>query len=173
MVQKIILVGYMGSGKSTIGELLSKKIQLPYIDLDSYLEEKENLSISEIFSQKGEIYFRAIESRYFRDLVTNQNSFVLSLGGGTACYAHNHLQLQNTNVQSIYLKTNIETIFIRLKSEKNTRPLITNKTNEELKEFIAKHLFERSYFYNFCKLKVNTDNKNAEQLSDEILSLIL
>src|SRR5690606_31864596 len=100
---KIVLVGYMGSGKTTIGKKLSKIINYEFIDLDAFIEEKENLTINEIFKTKGEIYFRKIEHLYFIDIINQSSNFILSLGGGTPCYANNHLKLKRSDITSIYL----------------------------------------------------------------------
>ena len=86
---KIVLLGYMASGKSTIGKLLSKALSMPFIDLDAYIESKEKSSIKAIFNTKGEIYFRKIEHAHLCDLLDSEKDFVLSLGGGTPCYANN------------------------------------------------------------------------------------
>ena len=168
MVQKIVLVGYMGSGKSTIGRLLAKKRQLPFVDLDFYIEEKENLTIEEIFLQKGEIYFRKIESHYFHELINSKNSIVLSLGGGTPCYANNHLQLNHKKCQSFYLQTTVATLTRRLKGAQQQRPLIANLSHDDLFDFVAKQSFERSYFYMFCKHIIKTE----ELTIDEIIAKI-
>jgi shikimate kinase len=86
---KIILLGYMGSGKTTIGSSLSKKLYQNFTDLDDYIEKKENKTISEIFTEKGEIYFRKIEHVYLKQFIMDNDSYILSLGGGTPCYANN------------------------------------------------------------------------------------
>ena len=171
-MQKIILVGYMAVGKTTIGELLSEKIQVKLIDLDKLIENETNLSISNIFEQKGEIYFRKIEHKIFKESVESNKNLIISTGGGTPCYANNHLLLNRENVVSIYLKASIDVIFDRLKSEKKERPLVANQSDEELKEFIAKHLFERSYFYNQATFTVTVNNKSPEVITEEIIRLL-
>ncbi len=173
MIQKIVLVGYMGSGKSTIGVLLAEKQQLPFIDLDNYIETQENLTIAEIFSQKGEIYFRKIESQYFQSFVANQKSFVLSLGGGTPCYANNHLLLRAENCQSFYLQTSIALLVARLQFAKQERPLIAGLSSDELLDFVAKQSFERSYFYMFCKHVIKTDLLAVDEIIAEIKHKLL
>ena len=83
---KIVLLGYMASGKSTIGREISKKLDMKFIDLDDYISKREKRSISEIFKVEGEIYFRKIESSYLGEILNSKDSFILSLGGGTPCY---------------------------------------------------------------------------------------
>lgn len=171
-MQKVVLVGYMGSGKSVIGKLLSEKNKLLFLDLDEIIEQKENCSIITIFEKKGEIYFRKNEHQIFKDLMQNENSFILSLGGGTPCYANNHKMLLNENVISIYLKASIDTLNNRIILEKSKRPILAVKSDTEMKEFIAKHLFERSFYYNQSKHKIDVNNKSVEEIVNEIQKLL-
>lgn len=169
---KIILVGYMGSGKSTVGYFLSEKLQVPLIDLDCYIEEMEEATINSIFETKGEIYFRKIEHQVVASLASSSDSFVLSLGGGTPCYANNHLFLRGDGVISIYLKTSKEELIRRLEKETLSRPILADKETAELKEFIAQHLFERSYYYQQSMYTVVTDGKTPAELGTEIETLL-
>lgn len=171
-MQKIILIGYMAVGKTTIGELLSKKMQIEAIDLDRLIENETHLSIPSIFEQKGEVYFRKIEHKIFKESVQSDKDLIISTGGGTPCYANNHLLLNGKDVTSIYLKASIDVIFERLESEKAKRPLVANQSEANLKEFIAKHLFERSYFYNQATFTINVDNKSSEEIAEEIVGLL-
>ena len=167
----IVLLGYMGSGKSTIGKILAKKLNYTFIDLDDYIVEKENLTVPEIFKQKGEIYFRKLETNYLKELLSLSNNVVLSLGGGTPCYSNNMDSiLQTENVTSIYLKASIENLVNKLENEKAKRPLVAHlKTKEDVTEFIGKHLFERSYFYNQAELVLTTDMKKKKDIIEEII----
>ena len=171
-MRKIILLGYMGCGKSTIANLLSKTTSIPFIDLDKSIEESENLTISEIFEKHGEIYFRKREHEIFVELLNSPGNTIIGLGGGTPCYANNHELLQEEKVVSIYLKASIETLFDRLVFNKSKRPLIAQKSDEEMKEFIAKHLFDRSYYYNYAKHKVVVDNKTVNETVNDILNIL-
>lgn len=168
-MKKIILVGYMGSGKTVIGEKLSQKLTIEFIDLDHLIELKEGLKISEIFKTKGEIYFRKQENFWFNELLSENKNLIISLGGGTPCYANNHLHLQNNNVLSFYLKASAVTLTNRLIHE-TERPLLNNI--DDLYSFIAQHLFERSYFYNFSKYKIDVNNKTVNHICDEISSIV-
>ncbi|WBX78373.1 shikimate kinase [Tenacibaculum ovolyticum] len=170
---KIVLIGYMASGKSTIGRLLSQKMNFSFIDLDDYIEEKEKMTVSEIFEKKGEIYFRKAEHLYLKELMVLDKDIVLSLGGGTPCYAGNmDIITESKNTNAIYLKTSIATIVERLTNEKNQRPLVARLKEDELAEFVAKHLFERSYFYNKSKYKLAVDTKNTVEIVDEVYKLL-
>ena len=172
MVRKIILVGYMGAGKSVIAQKLSNHLKIDCYDLDDLIENRLKLTVSEIFKLKGEISFRKSENQIFKEYIENDKTFVMSTGGGTPCYFNNHIYLNEINVVSIYLKASIETIYHRIINEKNKRPLVSSISNDELKEFIGKHLFERNYFYNQAKYKIDVDGKTVEEIVTEILSIL-
>jgi len=171
-MRKIILLGYMGCGKSTIANRLSKITNIPYVDLDKSIEERTNLSINEIFEQRGEIYFRKLEREVFIELLNSPENIIIGLGGGTPCYANNHELLKGDNILSIYLKASVDTLFERLVSNKSKRPLIADKNDDEMKEFIAKHLFDRSFYYNQAQYKVNIDGKTKDETTQDILALL-
>jgi len=163
----------MGSGKTVIAALLAQKIGFEVKDLDALIEKREQLSVGEVFARKGEIYFRKIEHLLLKELMASNEQFVLSLGGGTPCYANNHELLNGNGVISIYLKANIDTLFDRLVPSKSQRPLLAEKSDEDLKEFIAKHLFERSYFYNKASQVIVVDAKSPETIVSEIGQLLV
>jgi shikimate kinase len=170
---KIILLGYMGSGKTTIGIQLARKLFLNFTDLDDFIEEKEQQSIKEIFKQKGEIYFRKIEHKYLKQFINENESYVLSLGGGTPCYAGNlDLILKDKKSRSFYLRGSIPTLFKRLSENKFKRPLISDLSDDQLTEYIAKHLFERSLFYDKATHKISIDNKEIQEIVTEIRILL-
>lgn len=170
---KVVLLGYMASGKSTIGRLLAEKMNLNFIDLDVYIEEKEQLSVEDIFKIKGEIYFRRQENYYLKELLESKSNFVLALGGGTPCYANNmELIKKSSNTHSIYIQLKVVSLVERLLQEKSTRPLVANINDNDITEFIAKHLFERSYYYNQAEHVIGSDEISKEQLVDYIYSLL-
>lgn len=171
-MRKIVLLGYMGCGKSTIANKLSKIIEIPFVDLDKKIEEKTNLSINAIFEKHGEIYFRKLEHEVFVELLNSPDNLIIGLGGGTPCYANNHELLKSDAVTSIYLKASIETLFNRLNHNKSKRPLIADKSEDEMKEFIAKHLFDRSFYYNQAQHKVIVDDKTIEETVMDIVAIL-
>lgn len=160
----------MGSGKSSVGEKLAQKLQLPFCDLDSYIHEQEQMSISEIFSRKGAIYFRTQEARYVREWVATNEVGVLSLGGGTPCYADTMPFLnRQAEVLTIYLSATLPTLTKRLMPQREQRPLLQNlQSRSELTDFIRKHLFERTYYYHQARHRVTTDFKTTEEVVAEI-----
>lgn len=171
-MKKIILLGYMGCGKSTIAQNMSKITNIPFLDLDQCIEDRANLSINEIFEKYGEIYFRKLEHEMFVELLQSPEKSIIGLGGGTPCYANNHELLKGEDVVSIYLKASIETLYGRLVHNKSKRPLIAEMNEEEMKEFIAKHLFDRSFYYNQAQYKVTVDDKTVEETVQDILAIL-
>lgn len=145
----------MGAGKTYHGQLLSNKLSYQFIDLDHYIEQREQQSIYEIFLNKGEKYFRFIENKYLTELLDSHqlSNFVLSVGGGTPCF-YNNMRLIN-NSCSIYLRTSIETLYKRLLLSKYTRPLLKHLSDIELKEYIIATLTTREPFYATAKIIVN------------------
>ena len=172
-MKKIVLVGYMGSGKTEIGKLLSKKVNLPFYDLDFLIENEFSKTINQIFEEKGEIFFRKKEHEVFANKINTNESFVLSLGGGTPCYANNHEFLKKEDVISIYLKASIPTLKSRLKFNLSNRPLLKDLSEEELTEYIAKHLFDRSFYYNQSKYTITVDDKSPLEVVEEIEKKLL
>lgn len=168
---KIVLLGYMGSGKSTVARSLADKIHTVAIDLDEFISTNEKMSIAELFSQKGEIYFRKIETQYLKELLFKKIDLVIALGGGTPCYGNN-LQEILKGATSVYLKASIKTLADRLEKEKLSRPLIAGLPEYGLEEFIAKHLFERRNYYEQANHIVSIDGKTTENIVEEISSLI-
>ena len=168
----LFLVGYMASGKTTIGQALANKMNFKFIDLDQYIENKEDMSVSEIFTLKGEIYFRKIESKYLKSLIEEEGKNVISLGGGTPCYGNNlQLLLKTSKATTIYLKASLKELVLRLMQDKEQRPLIAHLENETaLLEFVGKHLFERSIYYSQASRTVAIDNKTTEDVVNEIIA---
>src|SRR6056300_171913 len=136
----IVLIGYMASGKSSIGKKLADKLNYDFVDLDDFIEEKESMSVSKIFKKKGEVYFRKQEALYLKGLLQNKEKTILAVGGGTPCYSGNmELILQSDNVTSIYLKASLSTLANKLMTKKAKRPLISHiESLEEMTEFIGK-----------------------------------
>ena len=168
--KKIILIGYMGSGKSAISKVLSEKLQINHIDLDTFIEREEKDTIADIFRKKGEIYFRKKETIHLKTLVNAPERIIIALGGGTPCFGENMKTItKNTNCKSFYLKARPQTLFERLKTEKKQRPLIRDIATQELKAFISKHLFERIPFYQKANYHIEVDNVSIEKISLKII----
>lgn len=164
----ISLLGYMGSGKSHISKNLSKKINFKLIDLDQQISDEHQQTIPEIFEKKGEIYFRKEEKRILEELLNSDENLILSLGGGTPVY-YDNMEIINQKSTSIFLRASVNTLTNRVLLQKNTRPLIAKLEDSHIPEFIAKHLFERNPFYSKAHFTIDTDSKNAIEISDEII----
>ncbi|MAV42231.1 MAG: shikimate kinase [Flavobacteriaceae bacterium TMED238] len=167
----IVLLGYMGCGKTTIGKIISKITGKRFIDLDSYIESTTNQTISNIFSSKGEVYFRKIESDCLKVIMGNYDNVILSLGGGTPCYSNNLNLIKDS--KSFYLKYSTTILSNRLINIKSSRPILSNINNiDSMNDYIAKHLFERNYYYNQVSDIIQCDLKSKDEIANEILSLL-
>jgi shikimate kinase len=167
---KIILLGFMGCGKSTIGKAISIELGQIFIDLDEVIEIRNKASIGEIFENVGENTFRHLETQTLA-LALNLQSAVVSLGGGTPCF-NNNMSSINKNNETFYLKLSAATLAERLFKEKDHRPLIKEyKSIEDLTGFIESKLQERDVFYHQAKYIINADQE-VNALSREIISLL-
>lgn len=165
----IVLLGYMGVGKSSVAQHLATKMDYEYIDLDDYIEQKENKSIKTIFNQKGEIYFRKIEHQCLKELLTSKAFDIIALGGGTPCYANNMEMVNAKEHQSFYLKMDLVSLTNRLFKIKENRPLISHlSTLEDLMDFVRKHLFERQFYYQQAKHSIDVSALSVEEVVDKI-----
>lgn len=168
---KIFLIGFMGSGKTTQGKKLAKALDKPFIDLDNYIEKKENLTIDQIFSSKGEAYFREKESEYLKQVIARYPKSVVSLGGGAACF-HNNISQILKNGTVIYIEMPAESLHYRLSQSETQRPLLQNKSLEESLEFINDLLRRRLPYYTQAHITVNGINLTTDKLK-EALSLFI
>jgi len=171
-MKKVVLIGYMGSGKSTVAQKLAFQLGKVVLDLDEVIEKKSGMTIETIFNTKGEIYFRRLEHELFLEVLQDANDVIISTGGGTPCYYNNHELLNSDHVVSVYLNASVDNLFQRLIEEKQKRPLLANLENTEIKEFIAKHLFDRSFYYNQATFKVLVDGKSVDDIVAEIENLL-
>lgn len=162
----------MGSGKSSVGKRLAEVLGIPFKDLDTEIENQEGKSISNIFLEKGEIYFRIVENKILKNLLSRPDSYILATGGGTPCYANNmDVMAKKEDVITVYLKTSLDVLTCRLFQEKTNRPLLAHlQTEEELNDFLRKHLFERVYYYNQSKLVIENKDANMEETVEKIVS---
>jgi len=170
---KIVLLGYMGSGKTTIGRIVANHLNVKFLDLDEYIEQRENLPVAKIFKEKGEVYFRKKEHYYLNEIFSGQNSFLLSLGGGTPCFGTNMELINERTLNSFYIQTSIEELVKRLKKGKAHRPMIAHLDDDELQEFIGKHLFERSFFYNQAHQLVKSEQRTPTEIAEIIVNSLV
>jgi shikimate kinase len=162
---KIYLIGFMGAGKTSKGRKLAKRLGYGFADMDLIIEEQEGMPVSEIFSLKGEDWFRNKETEVLHHLGEQEEDIVISTGGGVPCFNDNMDYINSTGV-SVYLKMTPEAIAIRLgRSHKPARPLLQGKTGKELLEFISHKLREREPFYLRSKFVIPAENLKMRDLA--------
>lgn len=162
----------MGSGKSTIGRHLAEHLKLSFTDLDTYIEKKEKSTIAEVFQSRGELYFRKREYQYLCEVLGQEADVVLSVGGGTPCYGSNMDAILGSTDAVFYLNVPISQLVERLSQHKDQRPLVRDIPDEDLPEFIGKHLFERSAFYNRAHFTIYCGNKGPENVALEVMDIL-
>ena len=168
----IILLGYMGCGKSTVGAALAKQLNLPFEDLDDLITSVYGCSITELFKKKGAMVFREIESEILLKSLKNPRKRILSLGGGTPCYSDNMKQINFATPHVFYLEATPNSLAARLFAHRQNRPLIAHtETESELKEFVAKHLFERQHYYRQASHRISVDNASVQGVVSAISTL--
>lgn len=159
-MKRIIIIGYMGSGKTTVGHALSQELGLPFYDLDWYIETRMHRTVKQIFDEKGEEGFRKIEHNLLHE-VAEFEDVIISCGGGTPCFFDN-IDYINRQGETVYLKCTTDVLYKHLKMGKTVRPLLLNKTPDEVKTFIEAQLKQRKPFYAKAKHIVDVslmDNK--------------
>lgn len=170
---KVILVGYMGSGKTTVGQALAEKLGIRFLDLDTAIEEGERNTITELFETVGQIRFRKKEHHYLNELLGENTPMVLATGGGAPCYSGNMKTILEASPNVFYLRLSIPELVKRLVPEKAERPLISHLSEAEMPEFLGKHLFERNNFYQEAHHTINCDGKTQEEVTSEIQRLLI
>ena len=165
---KIILVGFMGSGKSSVGKELSKRLKIKYLDSDVCIEENEKKRINDIFEEDGEEAFRNMESDFLKNISLSKERFVLSTGGGMPCFNDNAKLIKNLG-NSFYLMASPDTILDRLKND-SSRPLLKDGNKYEK---ISNLLLKREEFYKkAADIIIETDGKNIDEITDEIIGCL-
>ena len=165
-MRTIILVGFPGSGKSTVGKRLASRLSLPFYDTDFCFSQKFHISIPEFFLKYGEEFFRICENEVLKELL-QLPPCVISVGGGTPCH-RSAMNLMNERAVTIYLKMSTQSLFDRLSHSKKERPLIAGKSSEALMEYIEKTLAQREFFYNQAQICVKGENINVDALVETL-----
>lgn len=166
---RMVLIGFMGVGKTTVGKKIAEKLNINFVDMDSEIEKKEGQTISKIFEEQGEEYFRRIETKTLKELLKKEN-IVISTGGGIVTIEEN-INILKKEKNIIFLDANTETIIQHLSNEIDKRPLLKNSSN--LYKTISELLDKRSQKYNdVCKLKIDVNEKNVDEVVSQILVYI-
>lgn len=166
-MKRIFLVGYMCAGKTTIGSELALKLGYRFIDLDLYIEQKQGKSISAIFANQGEPFFRELEREALEDMIGQEN-VVIATGGGTPCQGDNMVRM-NQNGTTVFLNPSLDELVERVEIGKHTRPLLKDKTPAEMRQFIEKMLQKRLPYYTQAQY---TCSGNLLTGADEVLALL-
>ena len=165
---RVILIGYMGAGKTTVGKALAQELGVPFYDLDWYITNRMRKTIAQIFEERGEEGFRQIERNMLHE-VAEFEDVIISCGGGTPCFFDN-IDYMNQQAPVVYLKAEPEVLYKHLAMSKNDRPLLRGKSQEELITFITEQLEKRSPYYtkaaytldvrlmdDYSKIKISVD----------------
>jgi shikimate kinase len=165
----IILIGFMGSGKSTVGKELASKLQRSFVDSDAWIEVQAGASISRIFESEGESVFRKWEQQFVHQL--NNTNGIIACGGGLPCFNDLMAELKQKGTV-VYLKATVETLVGRLKSEREDRPLLNMVSDVEFAQEITTRLENREPVYMQADLTIETDRKTTGEIVDELVTLI-
>ena len=169
-MKRIFLIGYMGAGKTTVGKELSRLLELSFIDLDHYIEGRYHKTVSQLFAEKGEEAFRDIERRMLREVAAFEDVLV-STGGGAPCFFDN-MEYMNDCGDTVFLDVEPAVLFRRLRVAKQQRPLLANKSDEELMDFICQALQKRHPFYSKAKHLFKADElEDKRQIQASVDSL--
>ena len=166
----IILLGFMGSGKTSIGKLLSEQINFNFIDSDLEIEKRNQMSINNIFQKQGELFFRNKEKELLNEIIIKDN-IVFATGGGLPCNISNIKKLNDFGL-TIYLRLSNKELYKRLKKQNKTRPLINNLINNDLKEFIRKSVKKREEFYFQSNCIIECDKISEKEILRKINTFI-
>lgn len=173
-MRRIIIIGYMGAGKTTVGRALAAELGIEFYDLDWYIESRMRKTVKQLFDEVGEEGFRKIEHNMLHEVAEFEN-VVISCGGGTPCFFDN-MAYMNQQGETVYLKASPEILYKHLKMGKSVRPLLLNKTPEEVQVFITEQLANREPYYSRAKYTVNVnlmDNHDKIRMSVEKVKQLL
>jgi len=169
-MQNIFLIGYMGAGKTTIGKQIAKCLEWPFVDMDLFIENRYHKTVPDLFAEKGEDFFRKIEQAILQEVAQFENT-VISTGGGTPCFFDN-MDLMNRTGITIYLKMPVSELIRRLTANKQERPLIKDKSMEELEQFITGSLAKREMWYSRASIVFPSSNDSIHTIAEYLIKQI-
>lgn len=170
--RNIFLVGFMGSGKTSLGKKLAGALSLNFIDLDQYIEFETQQAINTIFKQQGEDYFRSLETKSLVKLLKNseQIQHVIALGGGTVCFNQN-LELVKKHGLVVYLELPLKVIIGRLKKDKENRPLVKDLKEEDLIKTVSELFAQREKYYQAADYTLDAQTSKSK-LKKQLVEII-
>jgi shikimate kinase len=168
---KIFLIGYMGSGKTTLGKMLAQKLDMPFYDLDAEIEKVQGKSIARLFDEEGEEAFRRLEKEMLSTLIEREEDFIMATGGGTPCYFKN-LDFMKKNGITIYLQVPLKELVRRNLQSPELRPLLRGMNELELHGYINDHLRERLSFYKKANITLKANEIDADRMVQEVRLLL-
>lgn len=169
-MKRIYLIGYMGSGKTTLGRAFAKATGLSFVDLDWFIEERSHRTVSQLFAEEGEEGFRRLEKKMLHE-VSEFEDVVIACGGGTPCF-YDNMDFMEENGITVFLDASQNVLFRRLKIAAAGRPLLKEKTDEELREFIASGIEARMPWYGRARLKMDACRLESRQQIAESIELL-
>ena len=164
---KIFLIGFMGSGKTYWGQLLSRKLDLLFFDLDEQISSNEGKSINELFDEKGEEHFRMLEKEALHIITESHDSFVMACGGGAPCY-FNNIEYMNKSGTTVWINAPFETILKRLVNEKSQRPLIKDLSEDQIRSAAFKKFADRKIYYDQADVILDEKDLQIENMVEKI-----
>lgn len=169
-MKRIFLIGYMGSGKTTLGRAFAKDTGLSFIDLDWFIEERAHRTVSQLFTEEGEEGFRRLERKMLHE-VSEFEDVIIACGGGTPCYYDNMDFMLQSGI-TVYLDASQDVLFRRLKIASANRPLLKDKTDDELRTFIASGVASRMPWYGRAQLRVDACRLESRRQIAESIELL-
>lgn len=164
----------MGAGKTTVGKKMARRLGCSFVDMDVFIENRYHKAVSELFAEKGEAFFREIEQHILQEVSLFENT-VISTGGGTPCFFDNMEQMNRAGL-TVYLKVSVDELTQRLVACKQERPLLKDKTRDELKRYVADHLEQRETYYKRAHILFPAEpmqtRKDLETLVDHLIRQI-
>jgi shikimate kinase len=165
---KIFFVGYMASGKSSLGKRIANRLNLSFVDMDKEIERLFDLTIPEIFRSLGEDAFREAENQFLKNLSNQDETLLIATGGGAPCFKNN-MMLMNELGLTVYLERSAKELAHRIHHSKKSRPLVDHLPEDELLLFVQKHLNERESFYQQSQLTIERNDQTTSALSELLL----